>query len=584
MSNSHGMPSQMAETQSICGDLLPSCVISETWPSASGSMTLAPFATFAYVRGGSPTRLVYVNQPAAPVTLSGADGNFWIAIHADTHSPVAGWTRAIGTSYLWRSSATQPVDPPHGLVFSKCTVAGSVVNAVDVVLHSYPRNRIPYGGATGALAYDPELSYDPAINRLRAPQFLAENSSGDNVWGFYSGVNASGGTNRYAFIAAGNAPSSFGGSLTAAATLHWNSYATGIQLRLGDHTAPGYTLDVSGNTRLSPHAGIGVNPAPGVYNLNCGSANFSSVNTPSLTATTATTSTLITYRLGLSNGDPGTTYALYSAGGMHRFEGPLRATGVGIGADPGGWALYSPGGGHVYINGCVGIGAGTELGYWLRTPSIYVDTLRATTASVDANLGVGGNVTVTGNVYATIGAFGVGAQGGYYLSAANFYCGNASITGTLGVTGVLTTVTNVQLGGDLFVSNRIGVGVSPVAGMHITLGGTGASKPGGGAWMDSSSRTMKRNIQRIPNALPLLLEQRGCVYEWEEATRAALLPGPRYGLVAEEVTLPQWRTEQEDGTVAIAANGFEALAIESFRTIVTMVEGIQQRLDALETH
>jgi hypothetical protein len=261
----------------------------------------------------------------------------------------------------------------------------------------------------------------------------------------------------------------------------------------------------------------------------------------------------------------------------------------------------------------VGIGVGVPPlpgQYHLNCGSAHFISVWATNATVDANLGVGGNVTVTGTLYATLGAFGIGPQVGFYLSAGNLYVSAASqllgdvqcfatlavqraavpgywltatnayfntadVGGALGVASTLNVTGNVTCGNQLFVTNNVGIGVGAQAGWHLTLAGSGAQKVGGGPWAEYSSRTMKRNIQRIDNALPLLLAQRGCSYEWAEETRAALLPGTRYGLVAEEVTLPQWRQEQEDGTVAIAANGFEALCIESLRELVTRLEALE---------
>ena len=221
-----------------------------------------------------------------------------------------------------------------------------------------------------------------------------------------------------------------------------------------------------------------------------------------------------------------------------------------------------------------------DAGYWLRVPSIYADSVRATSATVDSNLGVGGNVTATGNVYANIGAFGVGPQGGFYLSSGNLYVSSTT-----------------QLVGDVQCFAKLSVHRAPEAGYWLTatnayfntavVGGNiqaysvtaleNGYKPGGGAWASSSSRTLKRNVQRIPNALPLLLEQRGCSYEWEKPEYAALLPGTRYGLVAEEVTIPQWRTTTPEGEEALAIQGFEALTVEALRAIVTRLEALEAR-------
>ena len=101
-------------------------------------------------------------------------------------------------------------------------------------------------------------------------------------------------------------------------------------------------------------------------------------------------------------------------------------------------------------------------------------------------------------------------------------------------------------------------------------------QPGGGPWLDSSSRTLKRNIRPLADALALLLAQQGYVYEWEEPSHAALLPGDQYGFVLEDVTIPQWRHGPgPDGHEALAATGFEALTVEALREIVTRLEALE---------
>lgn len=130
MSNTHGIPDSAKELQAIMGDLQSPCIISSTFPAVPvTSLTLAAFATRAYVKDGTDLR--YVEQSAMPITLSGADGQFWLAAHKDTSSAVASWTRVPGTHYLWRSNPTKPAAPAGGLILSQVTVAGGVITAVS---------------------------------------------------------------------------------------------------------------------------------------------------------------------------------------------------------------------------------------------------------------------------------------------------------------------------------------------------------------------------------------------------------------------------------------------------------------------
>lgn len=126
--NSHGIPDMMYETQSICADLLPAVALSITGLTVpASSMTIAALAVRAYVRSG--TTLVFVDQPAVSLTLSGAAGTYYIAVHEDLYTPVAGWSRRGGSHLIWGLFGSAPADPDGALVFASCTVT-TVITAV----------------------------------------------------------------------------------------------------------------------------------------------------------------------------------------------------------------------------------------------------------------------------------------------------------------------------------------------------------------------------------------------------------------------------------------------------------------------
>ena len=132
MSNTHLIPDSASELQALLFDLCPACLVSTTPPVAPvSSLTIAAFATKGYVRDGA--NLVYVDQAAAPVTLSGADGVYWLALHRNTSAAVALWTRQPGTHYLWRSNPTAPPAPAGGFVFAFLTIVGSIITAVTLI-------------------------------------------------------------------------------------------------------------------------------------------------------------------------------------------------------------------------------------------------------------------------------------------------------------------------------------------------------------------------------------------------------------------------------------------------------------------
>lgn len=110
--------------------MLPACIVSTTFPAipAPPSLILAAFATRGYVKDG-PT-LVYVTQEAHTVTLTGGDGQYWLALGQDTFATVSTWNRTAGTHYLWKQSATRPPDVDGMLTFIQMTVAGGAITVV----------------------------------------------------------------------------------------------------------------------------------------------------------------------------------------------------------------------------------------------------------------------------------------------------------------------------------------------------------------------------------------------------------------------------------------------------------------------
>ena len=129
MPNTHLIADTMAEIMAREEDLLPACVISTTWPTVPvSSMTLAAFTTQAYVRDGQ--HLVYCDQPAITLPLSGSDGTYWLAISRDVSTAYATWTRRAGSQYLWQLAGARPPDVDGLLVFASVTVAGGVITAV----------------------------------------------------------------------------------------------------------------------------------------------------------------------------------------------------------------------------------------------------------------------------------------------------------------------------------------------------------------------------------------------------------------------------------------------------------------------
>lgn len=254
---------------------------------------------------------------------------------------------------------------------------------------------------------------------------------------------------------------------------------------------------------------------------------------------------------------------------------------------------YSIRAGNSYFD-AAGFGYGGGSGYAIRATTAAIDSMYAVTyASIAGGIDTRWNLRNYGSSYqdgtaqfANVCGFGYAPNGSYWIRAGSTYVDSLTVAGatslsTLSVSSTATFAYTLQ-------AAYIGIGIGPNYEGYpfhvnseakfrasIRVDGTGY-KPGGGSWADSSSRHLKRHIAPIVGALALLLGQRGRVYEWEEPLHARVLPGPRYGFVADEVTIPQWCFTSPEGEPALAAQGFEALCIEALREIVHRLEALER--------
>jgi len=284
----------------------------------------------------------------------------------------------------------------------------------------------------------------------------------------------------------------------------------------------------------------------------------------------------------------------------------------------GGTALYFGGtapssfGGPVYLGGAVTFGdpATTRTNLGLGTMAVQNAAsvaISGGTANFSGSLGTQGNFFVTGTseLFNAVG-IGSAAVGGQQLTVAGpttltgqLSGAGANFSGSLGTQGNFFVTGTTQLGGN------VGIAIAPGA-ATLTVGGninaaadisgnnlvstldayigrniainTGTGyKPGGGPWEASSSRTLKRELAGIPQALALLCTLVGYTFCWDREPEARLFPGPQYGLIAEDVaqTVPQWIGTAPDGGLTVAARGFEALVVEALKQVVARLERLE---------
>ena len=153
--------------------------------------------------------------------------------------------------------------------------------------------------------------------------------------------------------------------------------------------------------------------------------------------------------------------------------------------------------------------------------------------------------------------------------------GDVTISGNLGTRGRSATPTSsgwaggintwdIEVAGSLFAQN--------------------AYKPGGGSWSSSSDIKLKKNVEPLENALGRLLQLHGVTFEWKDPEQQGNLSGTQIGLVAQDVeqAFPAWVGSFPDGTKHVTFRGFEALTVEAFRELNTIVDNMRQRLETLE--
>ena len=126
-----------------------------------------------------------------------------------------------------------------------------------------------------------------------------------------------------------------------------------------------------------------------------------------------------------------------------------------------------------------------------------------------------------------------------------------------------------------------------------------AGKPGGGSWSDSSDIRLKKNIMPIDGALGKMLSLNGVTYQWKNLSRHNNMNGTYMGMIANEVekVFPEWVGTDKDGYKTLGFIGFEALTVESIRTLKeqndalkgefkelkSQNERLQERIEALES-
>jgi hypothetical protein len=102
----------------------------------------------------------------------------------------------------------------------------------------------------------------------------------------------------------------------------------------------------------------------------------------------------------------------------------------------------------------------------------------------------------------------------------------------------------------------------------------------------SSDIRLKKNVKPLEGALATLLQLRGVTFEWRDPTAFVDQTGTQRGFVAQEVekVMPEWVSEDPGGfkAIKIPGRGFEALMVESLRTLKLENDALKDRVKVLE--
>lgn len=134
-SATHALADQSRQRQMWFGDWASSPrIVSGCAPSVPGALTMAAFSCEAYIQDSTTNEQIYVFQGATVALgpLNAGAGNYWLAIHRDLSTAVAGWTRQAGTHYLWKVSSSRPTQPNNSMIFAKVVVT-SQIDTITVV-------------------------------------------------------------------------------------------------------------------------------------------------------------------------------------------------------------------------------------------------------------------------------------------------------------------------------------------------------------------------------------------------------------------------------------------------------------------
>lgn len=189
----------------------------------------------------------------------------------------------------------------------------------------------------------------------------------------------------------------------------------------------------------------------------------------------------------------------------------------------------------------------------------------------------GANIGVRGQSNSTAGT----GMFGFSWAAAGFTKGVAGhVNSPSGWSAYFTGAAGSQN----YFERPVGIAVLDPGGFWLAVNGD-AAKPGGGSWAVFSDARLKEAIEPMaPGMLERLLKLRAYRFEYtDEAVEKRLaLPGPQWGLLAQEVqeVFPEWVGADDDGYLHVTERNLSAVVIEALRELRQEKDAAIARLEA----
>lgn len=98
-----------------------------------GSTTTDPISGEAYSNAGA-----YILQESTTITYNLGNGTYWTLATGDDELVAAGWTRQVGTHFMFKLDGAEPAIPHDSVLLMKVTVAGGVITTVEDYRKLYP--------------------------------------------------------------------------------------------------------------------------------------------------------------------------------------------------------------------------------------------------------------------------------------------------------------------------------------------------------------------------------------------------------------------------------------------------------------